>query len=178
MKKLLGVDVDGSWIFSPDNAGLGTIEFTGITLRLEQILLIVNTTRNAIIYNFADPANGAASYADNLLTLAAETGGDSSVDSLMIYVDVDEPQEIEVHPHGTLAMMLTRIVSILLAPLGYAKDLQRYRATTLVESGTVTTVTTVTTLTTLNQLNGLSSDRLIYSTNLSAWADCHRSRIT
>lgn len=181
MKKLLGVDLDGSWTFTPDNAGLGTIQFNGVNLRLEQILLITNTTRNAIIYNFADATKGATAFGSNTLTLTADTSMDNFDDSLQIYVDVDAPTEIDAAPQSGLAMLLTRILAAMLAPLGYRKDLQRYMASTILESGTVTTVSTVTTVTTASNLvnmNGLASDRLILNQNYSAWAAVHRARIT
>ena len=178
MKRLLGVDLDGSWTFTPDNAGLGTIQFNGVSLRLEQILLITNTTRNAIIYNFADATKGAAAFGGNTLTLDADTSMDNFDDALQIYVDVDAATEIDAAPQSGLAMLLTRILAAMLAPLGYRKDTQRYQASAVLESGTVTTVSTVTACTTVNQLNGLSADRLINSANLSAWAACHRSRIS
>jgi hypothetical protein len=88
------------------------------------------------------------------------------------------PIEVEVGSQSSIAMFFTRILNALAAPLGYAKDLQRYRATTLIESGTVTTVATVTTVSGLTNLNGLASDRLVTSENQIAWALTHRARIT
>ena len=101
-------------------------------------------------------------------------------------VDVSEanPMPIDAAPQGGLAMLLTRILAAMLAPLGYRKDTQRYQASAVIESGTVTTVSTVTTVTNavpvgnVATLGSLSADRLINSANLSAWAACHRSRIT
>jgi hypothetical protein len=81
------------------------------------------------------------------------------------------------HEGGVLA----RILQMLLAPLGYDKSLQRYRQTTVIESGTVTTVTTVTTcgtVTNLSTIDTLQGRIMVYGVNNSAWADCHRSRIT
>jgi hypothetical protein len=181
MKRLLGVDLDGSWTFTPGIAGSGTIAFNGVTLGLNQILLITNATQNTIIYNFADATKGAASYSGGVLTLDASTAGQGAGDSLQIYVDVDEPQMIDIPSKSAMSLLLTRILSILYAPLGYAKDLQRYRATTLIESGTVTTVTTVTTCSTVSnvvQFGGLAAERIVNSANMSAWAAAHRSRIT
>lgn len=187
MKKLLGVDLAGSWKFTPGIAGAGTISFVGPTIGLNQVLLVTNTTRNLIIYNFADAAKGAAAFSGNTLTLDADTSTHSSGDSLQIYLDVDEAMPVDVAPQGTMAMLLARILGMLLAPLGYRKDLQRYMASVILESGTVSTVSTVSTVTTVTtcstvtnvaQLGGLSADRLINSANLSAWAACHRARIT
>lgn len=183
MKKLLGTDIAGSWFFSPDTANASFIRFTGIGLDLNQILLIVNTTRNEIVYNFADPATGAAGYwryaaTESELTLKYDTSAHDVIDELAIYVDVDAPMSVDAAPQGTLANLLVRVLNLLAAPLGYSKDIQRYRNTAIIESGTVTTVTTVTTATNVSQLGGLAADRVINSTNMSAWAAAHRSRIT
>lgn len=181
MKRLLGVDLAGSWTFTPGIAGAGTIAFNGVTLDLNQILLITNTTQNTIIYNFADATKGAASYSGGVLTLDASTAGQGAGDSLQIYVDVDAPTEIDAAPQSGLAMLLTRILAAMLAPLGYRKDTQRYQASAVLESGTVTTVSTVTTCSTVTnvaQLGGLAAERLILNQNYSAWAAVHRARIS
>jgi hypothetical protein len=60
-------------------------------------------------------------------------------------------------------------------------SLDRSRVTAVLESGTVSTVSTVTTVTTvtgLTNIDGRNGSMLIDQTNLSAWADCHRARIT
>ena len=98
-------------------------------------------------------------------------------------VDISDtnPMPIDAAPQSGLAMLLTRILAAMLAPLGYRKDTQRYQASAVLESGTVTTVSTVTTVTTASNLvnmNGLASDRLVLNQNYSAWAAVHRSRIT
>lgn len=82
---------------------------------------------------------------------------------------------------GESRNFLWRILQMLLAPLGYDKSLARYRGTTLIESGTVTTVTTVTTCTTvtgLTNINGRNGDMLINSSGNTAWALNVRARIT
>jgi hypothetical protein len=182
MKKLLGTDIPGSWTFSPDGAGAGTIVFNGVALDLRQILLINNATRNTIIYNFADAAAGAATYAklsatSSELTLAFDTSLQDLTDDLTIYVDVDEPVMVDAAPQGVLANLILRVYKMLAAPLGYSKDIQRYRNTAIIESGTVTTVSTVTTAN-VATISGLAAERLVYSTSRSAWAASHRARIT
>lgn len=80
--------------------------------------------------------------------------------------------------------LLSRILQMLMAPLGYDKSLQRQRGTVLVESGTVTTVTTVTTcstvsaVTALNNIDGYNGRMQILDQNRTAWALCVRARIT
>lgn len=94
------------------------------------------------------------------------------------------PIPVDVGSTGTLSMLLNRIVQALVAPLGYAKDLQRYRNTAIIESGTVSTVTSVTTVvtcsnvTTVSNFGTLSVERLVLNQNYSAWAATNRARIT
>jgi hypothetical protein len=80
-----------------------------------------------------------------------------------------------------MVLLLTRMLNYLNAPQGYDKSSQRGRVTAVVESGTVTTVTTVTTcatVTNLSTIDTLQGRIQVYGANLSAWADCVRSRIT
>ena len=97
MKKLLGSDISGSYVFAPGSAGAGTITFSGlpswVTLGLQNILLITNTTANTIIYNFADSTTGAVSFSNNVLTLDAATTGQSSSDKLQVYLDLPSYEE-------------------------------------------------------------------------------------
>lgn len=98
-------------------------------------------------------------------------------------VDVSEANPMPVSDNNSQNLLL-RIFSILAAPLGYDKSLQRQRSTAIIESGTVTTVTTVTTLTTLttlgnvSQVGGYSAQMTVLDQNRSAWAQCVRARIT
>jgi len=181
MNKTLGIDIAGSYTFTPGSSGLGSVGFIGIDLTLANVKLITNVTRNEIIYNFADSAAGATSFGLNNLVLDYDTSTHSASDVLQIILDVDAPMPVDAAPQGTLSNLLVRVLRLLSSPLGYAKDLQRYRNTAIVESGTVTTVTTVTTcstVTNVSQLGGLSADRLINSASRSAWAAAHRARIT
>jgi len=76
-----------NYTFNPGVANSGTVQFTGYSsLTLNQILLITNTTRNVIIYNFADPTVGG-SISGNTLTLKADTSTMSSGDALQIFID-------------------------------------------------------------------------------------------
>ncbi len=83
--------------------------------------------------------------------------------------------------------LLLRIFNLLMSPMGFDRSLSRQRVTAVVESGTVTTVgtvstvtgvTTVSTVTGLTNIDGRNGTMLINQTNLSAWADCVRARIT
>lgn len=94
MNRTLGVDIPARWTFTPGAANAGTIAFVGVTLRLEQIKLITNTTRNEIIYNFADSTAGEFAFANNTLTLVYDTSSHAASDSLQIIVDIDSAQRV------------------------------------------------------------------------------------
>jgi hypothetical protein len=175
MKRLLGVDLDGSWTFTPGIAGAGTIAFNGVTLGLNQILLITNTTQNTIIYNFADATKGAASYSGGVLTLDASTAGQGAGDSLQIYVDVDEPMPMAasgelIEAIEALRFTVASLTRTLNASIPDASGRQRVNVETgVVASGTLTTCSTVTNLTQIgavdartavNDLNKFAADSL------------------
>lgn len=66
-----------------------TVTFTDYTsISLDRILLIVNTTKNIIIYNFADATKGGT-VATNVLTLAYDTSSMANTDKLLIYYEND-----------------------------------------------------------------------------------------
>ena len=92
MKKLLGTDAVGSYVFTPAS---NTITFSGLVqaIALQNFLLITNTTANTIIYNFADPTTGAVSFNNNILTLDYNTSAMASTDMLQIYVDLPSYEE-------------------------------------------------------------------------------------
>ena len=72
------------------NASAKTVTLTGLNVPLNYVLLIVNATRNAIIYNLADAATGAQSYlqgVDSVITLKADLSGMSNADKLTIFYD-------------------------------------------------------------------------------------------
>jgi hypothetical protein len=105
MKRLVGTDIVGGYIFNP---AAKTVTFTGLqyTITLANILLITNTTANTIIYNFADSTNGAVSFASNVLTLDYNTASMNATDALQIYIDVESYEE-------SLATLLRRMNKLL-----------------------------------------------------------------
>lgn len=75
------------------SASAKTITFIELdSISLERILLITNTTRNIILYNFADSTKGGT-VATNVLTLAASTSGMADTDKLNIVYD-DAPRDV------------------------------------------------------------------------------------
>lgn len=105
MKRLVGTDIVGGYIFDP---AAKTVTFTGLqyTITLANILLITNTTANTIIYNFADSTNGAVSFANNVLTLDYNSVSMNASDVLQIYIDVESYEE-------SLATLLRRMNKLL-----------------------------------------------------------------
>jgi hypothetical protein len=97
-------------------------------------------------------------------------------------VDVSDVAPMPVQEVGGASSVLTRILSMLMSPMGFDRSLSRQRVTALVESGTVTAVTTVTTVTTMATLqnvgNGRTGIELQDAMNRIAWAQVVRARIT
>jgi hypothetical protein len=88
---------------------------------------------------------------------------------------------------------LSRILNMLMSPLGYDKSINRQRGTVVLESGTLTTVGTVTTVTTVSTVNsvtavagvnnivavgGFPAQMQILDGNRTSWALGVRARIT
>lgn len=107
-------------------------------------------------------------------------------------VFVSRTNPMPMQEQGGANSLLTRLFNLLSSPIGFDKALGRQRVTAAVESGVITTVTTVTTCSTvsniaagtittvggLTNIDGRNGAMLINQTNLSAWQDCVRSRIT
>jgi hypothetical protein len=89
MKKLLGVDIAGSYSF---DKVAKTITFSNLatSITLDNILLINDATANTLLYNFCDPLLGAASLVNNVLTLDLNTNSATfaNTDLLQIWLDV------------------------------------------------------------------------------------------
>lgn len=170
MKKLLGTDFQGTYLFKTAS---NTISFSNLEtpITLANILLITNVTANTIIYNFADSTKGAVSFDGTDLVLDYNTSSMASTDILQIYVDMPNAD----------TKLLRSIDSLLKSPMGYDKSSSRYRNTVSVETGTISTVSSVSTVSTVSNISTLgllNAERLLLSANFSAWQSAHRSRIT
>ena len=131
-------------------------------------------------------------------TIAADDVGGALLQRVKIVQGVDGVNDGDVaatnpmptQEVGGATSLLRRILERLMSPVAYDRSLDRQRSTVVLESGTVTTVgtvstvSTVSTVTTVSNVNdaanigGKSAVMLINQTNLSAWANCHRARIT
>jgi hypothetical protein len=125
------------------------------------------------------PGSGATIAADNVggalhQRVKVTFGADGAA------VDASEANPLPVISYRT-EQLLGRLVQATISPPTYDSALRRQRVTAVLESGTVTTVSTVSTVTTLSDQTNIGSRpalMLINQTNLSAWADCVRARIT
>jgi hypothetical protein len=117
-----------SYIFTPGAAGVGTIQVP-MNIEQDQLLIITNTSKNVILYNFADTtyqgtgvlfvrANLGTSFPTLLdtqdgyttITLQVSTVGQSSSDNLQIFYEA-ESQEIRPWNMGTDAFERMRVAS-------------------------------------------------------------------
>lgn len=158
MKRLWGIDITGSFVFTPGAAGVGTLQFVGQTLSLEQILVVTNVTRNEALYNFLDPTAGSAGFSNNVLTLDANTSTHSASDKIQAWVYVNGAQDVSTGELIESVEAMRMAVHSLTRTIGQAQTDIRNRlvvvpeqatagnlqATATIASGTVTTVSTVT----------------------------------
>ena len=110
----------------------------------------------------------------------------SGSDDAKTATDISDSNPLQVAEMGTPTSLMSRLLMLLQSPPGFDSLLRRQRSTAVIESGTITTVSTVssisggtiTTVTGLTNIDGRNGSMLINATNMSAWADCHRARIT
>jgi hypothetical protein len=138
------------YVFTPGNAGVGTIKIPG-KYDLNQLLVITNTTRNIILYNFADTTNASTTVtfsraADTnftnvlenhdgitTITLAVNTATHSSTDAIQIFYEKPE-MTVRPWPMGTDAFERTRIaqpVSMLDADFEYGLQPTKWQAVSM-----------------------------------------------
>lgn len=110
-----------NYVFTPGGAGSGTIKVAG-NYESADWLSVINATRGVVIHNFTDAAlTGTAVWTNassedfpntttgyTTLTLIASTSGQSSTDSLAIFVETAE-QIIRPWPFGTDAIERMRV---------------------------------------------------------------------
>jgi hypothetical protein len=125
-------------------------------------------------------------------TIAADDVGGALLQRVKIVQGIDGVNDGDVAASnpmptqevGGATSLLRRILERLMSPVAYDRSQDRQRGTVVLESGTVSTVSTVSTVTTVTTVTGLTNidgrngSMLINQTNLSAWANCHRARIT
>lgn len=149
-----------------------TLNNIGVTLELEDILLITNTTDNIVIYQFNDPLLGGT-ISGNVLTLTFSTVSMSNTDSLQIFIDMpntDFSALTQLVEDGLIEVV--RQLQSIRNDGGMADPAGRVRVA--VETGTVSLPTTqdlrtLATVTNLAQEGGFALQQKVMSlTNQSA----------
>ena len=173
-KHLIGLSI-GNYTFDPISK---TITLGGVpSLRLEQILCIINATRGTMLYA-PIKANLGASISDNIIQLICDTTSMSANDNLQIFVETDD---IDTNTTSLIAILKDLCVNLKQFILNNARPAwwdasqNRIRQTGIIESGTITTVTTAANVV---NLNGWQSHLAIMNGNVSSWQLTTRSKIT
>jgi len=183
MKQQLGVDIAGSYSF---NKVAKTITFSGLsaTIDVSNILVINDATANTLIYNFADPALGAASFSNNVLTLDLDTNtaAFNNTDKLQIWLDVPAslattPTQVVGNQTDDLLRMLSRLIKMMESNATVDQQ-QRQRITLDAITGSLT-LATVTTVGNVAAQTGLAGmDREMYiNIAKQTYAQSIRSRL-
>jgi hypothetical protein len=144
--------------------------------------------------NVGYTAGSGTKIASREVSYSGETAQAQSVGLVNFYgsddaktaTDISDSNPLQVAEMGTPTSLMSRLLMLLQSPPGFDSLLRRQRSTAIIESGTITTVSTVssisagtiTTVTGLTNIDGRNGSMLINQTNLSAWANVHRARIT
>jgi hypothetical protein len=167
-----------NYVFNPANK---TIVFSDYdSIKLDNVILIVEVTTGTIIYNFA-AANLTGAVSGNILTLNYDTTSIINTTNLAIYYD---DNATNAATDESLAL-LRRLIQ-LLTPIGTQDVAQRQRVVVesapttavTVSSGTVTTVTTVGTVNTMNALAGVDARFPIIDQARNTFANAIRQNLT
>jgi hypothetical protein len=139
-----------SYVFTPGAAGVGNIKVPG-KVDLNQLLIITNTTRNVILYNFADTTNASTAIsfsransadfphvldgADGIttITLQVNTASHNANDSIQIFYE-KEWVDVRLPEVGTDAFERTRVsqpLSMLDADFEYGLQPTKWQAVSL-----------------------------------------------
>ncbi len=114
----------------------------------------------------------------------------SGDDDAKTVADVSASNPLPTQEAGGAMSLLSRILNVLMSPMGFDRSLSRQRVTGIIESGTVSTVSTVSTVTTVTTcatvasltnvaaIGGYAAQMPVVGINLTAWAQCMRARIT
>ena len=163
------------------NAAAKQVTFvTSVSVSLENILLITNVTRNTIIYNFANPAQGGT-IASNVLTLTYDTTTMVDADRLQIVLDLGELEALDSTVQSTnelltqvveQTMILKRLTRIMESN-SVVDSLQRQRVNVdnslVISQGTITN---------LQQINTMSPFEFNVVASRNAYANLIRSQLT
>jgi hypothetical protein len=187
--------ISPSYTFTPGGGGVGTVR-TGIkNFDIKFLIVILNITREEIIYAPGLSGRGYTSISNDIITLEYDTSGHSATDILQfLYESTDDyPSIVDSSRNNDLLAQLQRLTKIT-ESLQVVDSAQRQRVaidsiagsltlSTLTSVGTVTTVTTVTTVNTVTSVTNIASnagmDREQYiNIAKQTYANSIRSRLT
>jgi hypothetical protein len=156
------------------DASAQTITFTD-PVSLEQLGIITNIVDGVQIYNPMDPTK-TGTLSGLILTLAYNTTAMSDTDQLQVfYGNSSAILSVEL---TEFCLMLGSILQEIASPAVVDMTLNRMRATTLVESGTITTVTTVTTVGNQTLIDSYQGRLSVLGIDEIAYADLVLKRIS
>ena len=163
------------YTFNPSNRTITINEIA--SLKLEQLLLITNTTDNVIIYNFADKYLRATTLG-NVITLNYDTTTMSNSDALQIFIDTPNTDFIGLNE------LLTDGISEIVHQLqslrndgGMADVSGRVRCNIETGNMNIGTVNTVASMSNIVSAGGYSLQNSIMSITNNGWGNL-RNKIT
>lgn len=179
------------YVFTPGNAGAGTIKTNIQNFDIRLLVAIININRETIIYSPGISGRGYTSLSNDTITLEFDTSSYSDSDILQIvYGSTDDyPVKVSSERNNDLLSQLQRLVKIT-ESLQVVDSAQRQRVTidagtlpAVTTVGTVTTVTTVSTVSTVSSVTNVASnagmDREQYiNIAKQTYAQSIRSRLT
>lgn len=187
--------ISPSYTFTPGGSGVGTIR-TGIrNFDIKSLILILNITREEIIYAPSLSGRGYTDLSGDLITLEYATTSHSANDVLQFLYEAsdDYPSIVDSRRNNDLLAQMQRLTKIA-ESLQVVDSAQRQRVNldtiasgvTLPTVTTVTTVTGVTTVTTVNTVTSITNiasnagmDREQYiNIAKQTYANSIRSRLT
>jgi hypothetical protein len=171
MKKLVGSDITGSYVFNPVAK---TIVFSGLNLSANQFLLITNMTDNIIIFNFADASRGGFFNSNTqTLTLTYDTSSMSNTDVLQVFVDVPDTMGEAVH----FLKRIMHMIKPLTIMTGAGSSRLNLDVNNIV-AGTINTVSTVSTVSNQVNMAGINTFDLLKSGARTAYSVGIRNNLT
>jgi hypothetical protein len=187
--------ISPSYTFTPGGTGVGTVK-TGIrNFNIKFLIVILNVTREEIIYAPGLSGRGYTSISSDTITLEYSTSGHSSTDILQFLYEStnDYPSVVDSSRNNDLLAQMQRLTKIA-ESLQVVDSAQRQRITidsiaasltlgtvttvgSVTSLGTLTTVSTVTSVTNIASNAGMDREQYINIAK-QTYANSIRSRLT
>lgn len=173
MKKYLSVPV----VFTPGNAGVGTVKTNINNFDIRKLIAIINQTREQLIYGIGTSGFGFSAVNGDTITLDFDTSTHSSTDVLLVIYDStnDYPINVDSSRSNDLLAAIQRLVKIS-ESLQVVDSAQRQRITidaalpagantigavNIASAQTLATVTTVSSVTNVASVAGMDREQYI-----------------